>query len=99
MKSFFRAVFKLVGIAGMGIAAYVMINWYIQWISYYFIGNLKPSIIVGLVTFFLSPLAGIADLFWHSFAKPTVEMWIYFLVYFICGRFAFFIGEKLNDKY
>ncbi|MCL2144676.1 MAG: hypothetical protein FWH43_04200 [Endomicrobia bacterium] len=98
MRALFRGILKIAGVVGMGIATYVIVKWYIYWVSYYFIGSLKVSILAGLLTFFLSPIAAIADLFWHSFAAPTVEMWKYFLIYFISGRILFFIGEKFDDK-
>ncbi len=94
----FSGLFKLGGIVLMGYGMFVIIKWYTLWISYYFIGSIKPSIIIGLLTFFLSPIAGIVDLFWHSFQKTTIEMWIYFLVFFICGRIVFFIGDLLSKK-
>jgi hypothetical protein len=46
----------------------------------------------------MSPIAAIVDLFWHSLEAQTVEMWKFFLIYFIAGRILFFLGEKLNDK-
>ena len=98
MKQMFAGLCKLAGIILMGYAMFVIIKWYIFWISYYFIGSIKPSIIIGLLTFFLSPIAGLVELFWHSFPKPAVEMWIYFLAYFICGRIVFFIGDKISKK-
>lgn len=94
----FSGLFKLAGIVLMGYGMFIIIKWYILWISYYFIGSVKPSIIIGLLTFFLSPFAGIADLFWHSFPKPTIEMWIYCLAFFIIGRIAFFIGDSFGKK-
>ena len=98
MKNLFSGIFRLAGAVLMGYAAFLMIKWYVYWLAYYFIGNIKPALIIGLLTFFLSPLAGLADLFWHSFPKHTLTMWIYFLVYFIGGRIAFLIGYRLRDK-
>ncbi|MDR2427143.1 MAG: hypothetical protein LBD46_08220 [Endomicrobium sp.] len=93
-----RAFFKIVGVTGMGIAAYIIVRWYIFWLAYYFIGNIKISILAGLLTFFMSPIAAIVDLFWHSLATPTVEMGKYFLIYFAAGRILFFIGERFDDN-
>ena len=98
MKTLLRIIFKLAGITGMGIAAYIIVKWYIYWLSYYFIGNVKISIFAGLLTFFMSPIAGVIDLFWHWLSAPVIEMWKLFLVYFISGRILFFIGEKLDKK-
>ena len=98
MRGFFGGLLKIAGIAGIGYAIFIMVHWYILWISYYFVGNIKPSIVIGLITFFLAPLAGIADLFWHSFYKPTVEMWVYFIGFFVCGRIVFFIGDKVTGS-
>ena len=98
MKALVRGILKLLGIAAMGIAVYIIVRWYIYWMAYYFIGSLKISVFIGLLTFFMSPIAGIIDLFWHSLSAPTVEMWKYFLAYFIGGRIVLFIGEKLEDK-
>lgn len=98
MKTLIRGILKLAGIIGMGIAAYIIVKWYIYWLSYYFIGSLKVSIVAGLLTFFMSPIAGVIDIFWHSLSKPLIEMWKWFLIYFVAGRFLFFLGEKFDDK-
>ena len=98
MKVLLRGIFKLLGIAGMGVAGYIIVNWYIHWLSYHFIGSMKISILVGILTFFISPIAAAADLLWNSFESSTLAMWKFFLIYFIAGRFLFFIGEKLDNK-
>ncbi|MDR1195413.1 MAG: hypothetical protein LBL00_02945 [Endomicrobium sp.] len=98
IRALLRIILKVAGVAGMGLAAYIIVRWYIYWMAYYFIGNLKISIFAGLATFFMSPIAAIVDLFWHSLEPKTVEMWKFFLIYFIAGRILFFLGERLNDK-
>ena len=98
MKDFIGLIFKILGTVCMAIAAYIAVKWYIYWLSYYLIGTLKISILTGLLTFFMAPIAGIVDLFWHSFAAPTVEMWKYFLVYFIGGRILYFVGKKFTGN-
>lgn len=97
MRALIRNLLKIAGVAGMGYAAFIIIKWYIFWLQYYFIGNFTVSIFAGLGTFFMSPIAGIADLFWHSMPDATIEMWKWFLIPFIAGRFLFFLGEKFDD--
>jgi hypothetical protein len=98
MKALAGAILKMLGVLCIGIAAYVIVRWYIYWLAYYFIGNMKISVIIGLLTFFMAPLAGIIDLFWHWFAAPAVEMWKYFLAYFIGGKILLFVGKILNGR-
>jgi hypothetical protein len=98
MSSILSFFFKLASFGSFGYAFFVIIKWYINWISYYFIGDIKPSLIVGLVTFFLSPLAAIVDLVWHSLPKNTSEASIIFAVCLIGARILFFIGEKIGPK-
>jgi hypothetical protein len=98
IRSLFRIIFKLAGICGMGYSLYIIVWWYINWLSYYFIGNLKISILAGLVSFFMAPIAGVADIFWHSLTPSLIEMWKWFLIFFLAGRFLFFLGEKLDNK-
>lgn len=99
IRTTLRIILKIAGIGGMGYALYIIVWWYINWLSYYFIGNLKISILAGLVSFFMAPIAGIADIFWHSLTPSLIEMWKLFLIFFIAGRIAFFLGEKLDNKY
>lgn len=99
MKSLFSVLLRLIGACSILYSLYVIISWYSLWISFYFIGDLQPSIIIGLLTFFLSPIAAIADLFWHSFQRTTIDALIYFVVFFIVGRILFSIGYNLRRKY
>ncbi len=98
MQKFFSGLFRVAGILAMGIAIVIIVKWYILWLSYYFIGSTKPSVIVGILTFFLSPLAALADLFVHSFPKNTIDMWVQFLAFFVGGRVLLFLGDKMRDK-
>ncbi|MDR1941015.1 MAG: hypothetical protein LBQ47_01660 [Endomicrobium sp.] len=99
MKNLISILLRLAGLGCIGYAAFVIVKWYIYWISYYFIGSIKPSLIVGLLTFFLAPLAAIVDLAWHSMPQNTVDEGIMFLAFFIAGKIIFSIGEKLAPKY
>ncbi|MDR1695668.1 MAG: hypothetical protein LBR69_03450 [Endomicrobium sp.] len=98
MKYFFAGLLKLVGFLSMAYGLFIIIRWYIYWISYNFLGSIEISMIIGLATFFLSPLAGIIDLFWHSFMDSTVNMWIEFLVAFVAGKLLFGIGHRNGRK-
>ena len=97
MKVLLRSVLKIAGVGGMLYAAFIIIKWYIYWLQYYFIGNMKISILAGLGTFFLSPIAAVADLFWHQMPQGTLNVCIQFIIYFIAGRILFFLGERFDD--
>ncbi|MCL2390789.1 MAG: hypothetical protein FWD54_07215 [Endomicrobia bacterium] len=98
MSSFTSGLLRLIGFGGMAYGLFVIIKWYIYWLSYHFVGSIEPAMMIGLVTFFLSPIAGIVDLFWHSFMPSTVDMWIQFLGYFVGGRLVFAFGHKYRQK-
>jgi hypothetical protein len=99
MKHFISILLRLSGLGCIGYSAFVIVKWYIYWLSNNFIGSIKPSLIIGLLTFFLSPLAAIVDLAWRSMPQNTVDQGIIFLSFFISGRILFFIGEKFAPKY
>ena len=98
LQNLVSGLFRFVGFGGMIYGLYIIIEWYVYWLSYYFVGNIKFSLMLGLFTFFLSPIAGIADLFWHSFMPSTIDMWIRFLGFFIGGRIVFTLGHKFRRK-
>lgn len=97
LRALLRNVLKISAILLMGYAAFIIIKWYIYWLQYYFIVNLKIALLAGLATFFMAPIAAIADLFWHSLPDATVETCKFFLIYFIAGRILFFLGEKFDE--
>ena len=91
--------FKLASFGAFGYGAFVIVKWYVEWIAHYFIGDFKVSLIAGLMTFFLAPLAAVVDLVWHSLPKGTIDAAILFAACLIGARFLFFIGEKLGPRH
>ncbi|MCL2485412.1 MAG: hypothetical protein FWF00_05010 [Endomicrobia bacterium] len=98
MMGLFYTLFRLIGLGAMAYGFYVIVRWYIFWLFYNFMGQMDYAIIAGLVTFFFAPIAGLFDLFWHSFMKTTVDMWIEFLMFFVGGRVVFGIGNWFKSK-
>ncbi|MDR2191672.1 MAG: hypothetical protein LBO62_02155 [Endomicrobium sp.] len=98
MSSILALFLKLSSFGFFVYGIFVIVKWYINWISYYFIGDIKPSLIVGLATFFLSPLAVVVDLVWHSLQKSAVDAAVIFAACLIGGRILLFMSEKIGPR-
>jgi hypothetical protein len=98
MSSLLSLLFRLAGFGSFGYGVFIIVKWYVNWISYYFIGDIKISLIAGLATFFLSPLAVIIDMAWHSMPKGSMDAAIIFAVCIAGGRILMFTGEKLGPR-
>ena len=92
-------LFKLSSFGVFGYGVYVIVKWYVYWLAHYFIGDFKISLVTGLMTFFLSPLAAVVDLVWHSLPKSTADAAILFAACLIVARILLFIGEKIGPRH